>query len=314
MSILLNSLLLIILFIILGVSADYVVRNIKYLGTHLKIRLFVFGILLGIITTLPELSLGINAVINDVPGLSVGNLLGGVLVMLGLILGCSLILNREVETDGKFKTLLPSIAFLLFPFLLGLDGNFDLTDGLIFIFSYIILIYFLYRFNEVKRFPLLEIINTKKIGQAVLIALLGIIGILLASHWIVEITLDILNSVNINPLVIGLIIFSIGTNLPEISITITSWRKKSSELSLSHLIGSALSNMLVLGILSFIKPMNFNLDITYWVTAIFSIILLTFFAYFYLNDKKMDRLEGIILVLIYIGFIFANIYFINQPI
>jgi len=61
MPILLDALKLLLLFVVLGWSANFAVKNIKYLGAILKIRLFAFGILLGLITSLPELSLGINA-------------------------------------------------------------------------------------------------------------------------------------------------------------------------------------------------------------------------------------------------------------
>lgn len=95
-------LFLLLLFIILGIAADVVVRNIKYIATVLKVRLFAFGIVLGLATSLPELSVGINAMMNEASSLSVGNLLGGIIVIFGLILGTSLIFNRSVETDGSF--------------------------------------------------------------------------------------------------------------------------------------------------------------------------------------------------------------------
>ena len=55
-------------------------RNIKYIASALHIKLFAFGIVLGLITTLPELSVGINATIDGVAALSVGNLLSGLSV------------------------------------------------------------------------------------------------------------------------------------------------------------------------------------------------------------------------------------------
>lgn len=68
------------MFVVLGGSAGLVVRNIKYIASALHIKLFAFGIVLGLITTLPELSVGINATIDGVAALSVGNLLSGLSV------------------------------------------------------------------------------------------------------------------------------------------------------------------------------------------------------------------------------------------
>lgn len=143
--------------------------------------------------------------------------------------------------------------------------------------------------------------------------IVGIIGVLVASHWIVGITLDLLNYIQVSQLVIGLVVFSIGTNLPEISIAITSWRKKSSELSLSHLLSSSFTNVLVLGVLALLRPIIFDTNSAFWIVAIFLGVILTLFAYFYHSGKKMDRREGLILLIAYVLFVTLNIYLIGNP-
>ena len=308
MSVLIDSLLLIFLFAVLGVAADFTVKNIKYITSVLKIRLFAFGILLGLITTLPELSVGINATVDKVASLSVGNLLGGIVVIFGLILSINLLLNRQIATDGKIKILIPEVAVIFSPILLGLDGNYGLLDGLAMISLYLGLVFYLYRVNHSFGIPRLNIINKNKITKAALISMVGIIIILLASHWIVKITLDLLNYINISKLLIGALIFSIGTNLPEITITITSWRKKTSELSLGLLLSSAFTNVLILGVLASIRPIAFTIGPAYWTLAIFISLILMLFLFFYRSDKKMDRREGLILLLIYILFLIVNLF------
>jgi len=306
MLILIDSLLLLLLFTVLGVAADFTVKNIKYITSVLKIRLFAFGIILGLITTLPELSVGINATIDKAASLSVGNLLGGIMVIFGLILGVSLILNREITTDGNIKTIIPEIAIIFSPILFGLDGNYGLLDGLAMIFLYLGLIFYLYRSNLAFNLPNFNIINKNKIAKAAFISIIGIIAVLLASHWIVKTTLDLLNYINVSKLVVGVLIFAIGTNLPEITITIASWRKKTSELCLSHLLSSAFANVLILGILASIRPIAFTVSPNFWLLAISIAIILLSFLLFYLSGKKMDRREGYILLSIYILFVGLN--------
>ena len=306
MSILIDSLLLLILFAILGVAADFTVRNIKYITSVLKIRLFAFGILLGLITTLPELSVGINSTLDNAASLSVGNLLGGIMVIFGLILGVSLILNWEVSSEDGIKILIPEIAFIFSPILLGLDGKYGLLDGLVMIVLYLGLIFYLYRANHVFNLPNLNIINKNKIAKAAFISIIGVITILLSSHWIVKTTLDLLNYINVSKLVVGVLFFAIGTNLPEITITIASWRKKTSELCLSHLLSSAFANILILGILASIKPITFIIGPAFWLLAIFMALILLLFLLFYFSGKKMNRREGFMLLSIYILFVIAN--------
>lgn len=308
MSVLIDSLIIIFLFAVLGIAAALTVKNIRYFASVLKIRLFVFGILLGLITTLPELSVGINAIIDKAASLSVGNLLGGIIVIFGLILGASLLLNRQIITGGELKILIPEVAIIFSPILFGLDGNYGLLDGLIMVGLYLGLIFYLYRANHSFGLSHLKLIDKNKIAKAVLWSIVGIILVLLASHWIVERTLDLLNYINVSKLMIGVLVFAVGTNLPEITIAITSWRKKTSELSLSHLVSSAFTNVLVLGILAAIRPITFVVGPAYWVLAIFMGLILTAFLFFYHSNKKMDRREGLILLFIYILFLIVNFW------
>ncbi|PKL72098.1 hypothetical protein CVV26_03015 [Candidatus Kuenenbacteria bacterium HGW-Kuenenbacteria-1] len=312
MPILFDSLMLLFLFVALGWSANFAVKNIKYLGAVLKIRLFAFGILLGIITSLPELSLGINATIDQATTLSVGNLLGGVIVMLGLILGISLLLNRKIKTDGRLSSLIPTVLVIFSPILFGIDGKYGLFDGLIMVGLYLGLIFYLFRLNHFSNHVYIKIVDKNKVIKSTIFAIASVIGILIASHWIVKITLDLLNYIQVSQLVIGLIIFSIGTNLPEISVAITSWRKKSSELSLSHLLSSSFTNVLVLGILALLRPIIFDTNLAYWIVALFLGVILVLFTNFYYSDKKMDRREGAILFAGYVLFIIVNFYLINR--
>jgi len=157
MPIIFDALKILLLFIALGWSADFAVKNIKYLGAVLKIRLFAFGILLGLITSLPELSLGINATIDRATALSVGNLLGGIIVMLGLILGASLLLNRKITTDGRLASLIPTVLVIFSPILLGIDGKYSLSDGIAMIGLYVGLIFYLYRLNHFSNHKHIEI-------------------------------------------------------------------------------------------------------------------------------------------------------------
>jgi len=309
MPIIFDALKILLLFIALGWSADFAVKNIKYLGAVLKIRLFAFGILLGLITSLPELSLGINATIDRATALSVGNLLGGIIVMLGLILGASLLLNRKITTDGRLASLIPTVLVIFSLILFGVDGKYSLFDGIAMIGLYVGLIFYLYRLNHFSNHKHIEITDSNRVGKSIVLAIVGIIGVLVASHWIVGITLDLLNYIQVSQLVIGLVVFSIGTNLPEISIAITSWRKKSSELSLSHLLSSSFTNVLVLGVLALLRPIIFDTNSAFWIVALFLGVILTLFTYFYHSGKKMDRREGAVLLAVYVIFIVVNVCF-----
>jgi cation:H+ antiporter len=308
MSLIFNSLILIALFTILGLAADIVVNNVRSIATALKLKLFALGIVLGIFTTLPELSVGINASLEGAGSISVGNIMGGVIVLIGLILGTSLILNKKIGTEETLKMLFPASLVILSPFLFGIDGKLGIIDGLSMITLYVGLIFYLYHINRDRRMDSgLVVVDKGKIGKSIVLAIFGVIIVMLSSHWIVEITLDLLDKIQISELFIGLILFSLGTNLPEISITLTAWRKKNSELSLSHLVSSAFTNILILGFLTVLKPITFSTDIIYYVLVFFVFLIILLLFIFAKSDKSLSRREGGILFLIYVIFIIVNI-------
>lgn len=299
---------MIFLFLILCVSADVVVRKIKIITSKLGLRLFALGLILGIVTTLPELAVGINAVLKDAVNVSVGNLIGGIIVILGLILGASLILNRKVETDGHVSVLIPEAILIFSPLLLGIDGKLDLRDGLVILILYVLLLYYLYRKNKRSSDIKLTKVRVEKISSALFLTIIGVITILAVSHWIMDVSINLIGRMGVSQFFVGLIFFSLGTNLPEISIALTAWRRRAAELSLSHLISSAITNIAVLGMLVIFKQATFFINMEYYLLMLFLGLILIMFIIFYHTNKNLNRTEGAVLLLIYFIFLVSNLF------
>lgn len=314
MDIFFNALILIALFLVLGLSADFAVKNIKYIALSLRLKMFVLGAILGIATTLPELSVGINAALKGVSGVSAGNILGGITVIIGLILGVSLILHKNIDTENNLKSLIPVLIVILSPFLLGTDGVFSAIDGIIMISLYLILIIYLYKTGKsnIISGEGLIILEKKKISKALLFSLLGIIIVILSSSFIVELASNLLEKTGMSKLMLGILVFSIGTNLPEITIALTSWKRKASELSVSFLISSAFTNIFALGIISIFKPITFQIGPSYYVLAFFLSLIMILFVIFAFSDKKLSRREGVVLLFAYLAFLVANIFLMGK--
>ena len=299
---------LLALFIVLGYGADLVVFNLKELGNKLGLKLFFLGMILGMVTSLPELAVGINSAIRGIPAISVGNLLGGVIVLLGLILGASLLLHREVKTDGEIKSFLPVSLIVILPLVLSLDGKLGIYDGCIMILSYLLLMWFVYRTNRLLEMPVVEMIDKKTINKEIFYIVVGLALIIFSSSLIVRAAEYLLGIFDVSPLIVGLLVFSIGTNLPEITVAFKAWRKKSSELSVSNLIGSAAANIFVLGTVSTMVQTNIALDKEFVLLAGTLVVLVTLFGIFYRTGKKFSSFEGAILLAVYCLFVFLQYF------
>ncbi len=297
------------LFYALGRSADWAVIHLRAIAEKLGIKIYFLGFILGAFTSLPELMVSINAAMKGVSSVSVGNLLGGMFVAFGLILGVSLILNRRVQTDGQMSNFIPVMVLMALPVFLGMDGFISVIDGVIMILGYLGVLVYLYKHNQHLEFPKLEIFSKKEISRHVFFAIVGVLLVLLFSDLAIRTTLVLMADYHISALVIGLLVYSIGTNLPEIIITFRSWRRHIRELSVGHLTGSAMANVFIMGLLAFLHPVHITTDISFLFLAILLIVMLALVTVFYRTEKTLTRREGIILLVLYGCFVVTQILF-----
>ncbi|MDP3975178.1 MAG: hypothetical protein Q8P88_02760 [Candidatus Jorgensenbacteria bacterium] len=295
------SVALIVLFYLLGKSADLAIVNVRRLGESLGVKIFSLGIALGFLTSLPELSVGINSLLLDIRALSLGNLLGGILVIFGLVLGVSVILNRSIETGAKAGSFLPIVIFIMAPLLLGLDGTISRVDGIAIVVGYALVLWYLLYRGPREKFERHD--SVRGIANKLLLILVGMVLVLAISYFVIQVTLLLTKDLGISPFVIGIVLFSIGTNLPEIIVAIRSWKRNVKELSLSTLVGSAIANPAIVGVFALIKPFTVQVEPSYYLLLVFTLILLAVLNRFYETEHKLTRLEGIVLVGFYALFI-----------
>jgi len=271
----------------------------------LNLRLIFVGLLTGFLTTLPEVSIAINSIFNNTEELALGNLLGGIMVLYGLVLSLSILFNRKIETSGEWGKILPTNVYIFSPFILGLDGRLSSLDGLILIAGYLALVVYLYLINRnsAARTSSNQSFTFKNLIQIIF----GLVLIVIVSFAILRLAEFALDYVTFSQFFFGLIIFSIGTNLPEIVVAFRSWKKQSPRLSLGNIFGSTSSNILVIGFLVFFRPLPFIFDTGNIVLAFFILAILVLVSYFYYSGKKFTQAEGGYLLALYLLFVFASL-------
>lgn len=302
---------LIISFYFLGKAADLVIVNIRTIGEKLGIQMFFLGIILGFLTSLPELFLGINSIINGIPEVSLGNLLGGVIVLFGFVLGVSIFCNRKIKTNGQIMDFALAFVYMLFPLFLGLDGKIGFIDALILVSVYIYLLYIFY-IDQKKHnhFGICISSEGNEIFKKVLYIIVGIVLVVVMSNLIMNLFINLLDGLRVSIFIIGLVMFSLGTNIPELAVAIRSYRRKVGNLSMSNIIGSAISNILIIGMFALIRPFKVDVNMSYYTLIFFTILIFVSFLHFYRTDSVLTRKEGLILIIIYLSFIITQINFL----
>lgn len=141
----------------------------------------------------------------------------------------------------------------------------------------------------------------------ILLILIGFIFLIKGADFLIKASISIAEKFNLSKMLIGLTIVAIGTSLPEIFITITSSSEEYSDLIIGNSIGSCICNLLlVIGITSLIRDVKLDEKTTkiHFTIEILIILLLLYFG----NNGEINRLEGIMLILCSILYIFYTIF------
>lgn len=128
-----------------------------------------------------------------------------------------------------------------------------------------------------------------------LLLIVGFILLIKGADYFVIGSSAIARLLKVPSVIIGLTIVAMGTSAPEAAVSITAGLSGSNELALSNVIGSNIFNLiLIVGVCAIIKPFIVDSSIMkrdFPLAIIASVILFIF-----LQDGKLSRLEGIILL------------------
>ncbi len=299
----LSVLLLILGFILLIYGAHILVDGATALARKFDISEIVIGLtVVACGTSAPEAAVSISSVISGNSAVGVGNILGSNIVNIFVILGLSaLAANLHV----KKNTILYDIPFLSFVSLLLLFmgwryGVILRAGSLLFCGLFVLFMLYLYKVSKKHKTEIPEPVNMS-IFKMLLLIVFGIATLIIGAKLIVNSATNIAHFLNIPERVIGLTIVAFGTSLPELVTCVVAAFKRRSGIVIGNIVGSNLFNILfVLGITGLIQPIPFEhafiLDAALGVIATILLWILVF------KDKKFNRTDGIIFLLIYITY------------
>jgi len=136
--------------------------------------------------------------------------------------------------------------------------------------------------------------------------ILGIIMVLVSSNYLVEKTILFGQILRISPFVISLIVLSLGTNLPELSLAIKSVVSRKKEVAFGDYVGSAAANTSLMGGLTLLNGGEVTVVNHFIRPFIFALGGLMLFFFFSRSRNNISRQEGLILLLVYIIFLISE--------
>lgn len=305
-----STLLFLFAFILLWIGSGLAVSAITKISHSLRMSsFFVSFFVMGLFTSLTEIMVGINAVIDKQPEIFIGNLIGSSVVVFLLVVPLLAVLGNGVKLNHsfKFKDLVTATLVVGLPAFLSIDGRISFVDVWLCIIFYAYFVYIQER-NTGSIGRLLTIDLGKSTIYVSLAKVLGaIVLVFFASDILVSQTKQLGEILRVSPFIISILVISIGTNIPELSIAVRSILAKKKDIAFGNYLGSASLNTFELGILGLFSNKPIPANGSNYSILMFLVGLLLFLV---AGKRKSDisRNEGVILLVIYGLFVLLEIF------
>jgi K+-dependent Na+/Ca+ exchanger-like protein len=127
-------------------------------------------------------------------------------------------------------------------------------------------------------------------------------AIIIGAKYFVEQAIFFALLLKVPETLIGASLVAVGTSIPELMVTVSAARSGYAGISLGNVIGSNITNiLLILGCSGLIHPIT-TTDLGIYYIAPFMLIISALFLLFIRTGWRVKRFEGLILLLLYIGF------------
>lgn len=318
MEVLFSIFILILGLLLLNYGSDWFVLGSSRVARHLNISNFVIGAtVVAFGTSLPEIITSVYASYIGSSGIAMGNALGSCIANIGLVLGFSVLISPIiVQKLSVLKNGYIYLVFSIVAFVLGYDG-FGYIDGTVLFLMFLVYIAYTIKSGECD---IDDDDNSKEYSliTSTIFTIIGLSAVIAGSSLFVNGARDIAHFLGISDKIIGFTLVALGTSLPELMVSITAVRRKIGDMAIGNVIGSNIANIgCALGLsamIEYIPPVKFEM-----IVNMFLVLLLTIFMSknFIINKltnikntetktliySKITRIEGMLLVLIYLVFL-----------
>lgn len=297
----------------LVVSASFLLKFVERLASKIRISPLIIGTtLIAIGTSLPETSVAISSISQNIPSISFGDIIGSNIANICLILGVGILffpirVGTQKTQKNNLILLLLTIAFIAFTFL---PQTVRSSLGIFLLVFYIgfLIVEIIWgeigSLHEDKK----AIQKMHKERESPIILLFGVgvslAGIIFSSKYLVSSTVSFSKILGVSSEIIGLSIIALGTSLPELATTIASGVRKDWKLLYGDIQGSNIYNLSVIGaiLLTFSKA-GYTIDLFSLGFMGVTTLIIIFLSHFY-EGRTIPRLFGLMFLGAYAAYLF----------
>ncbi|MFT4742106.1 MAG: cation:H+ antiporter [Yoonia sp.] len=298
--------------VILLLAGDSLVKGAVNLSLRLGVPALIVSLtIVAFGTSAPELLISIQAIMDDVPGLALGNVVGSNTANVLLVLGVPALLatmhTSECATRNSYLQMIAATGLFI---VLCFFGPFTWVTGVILLTALAaMLFYAACAANKHRKAAMTcdDVVEgaDPNLGwpKIALFLVLGMIGLPLGASLLVDGSTSIARTFGISETVIGLTLVAIGTSLPELATTVMAALRRQADVALGNVIGSNMFNLLgIMGVASLVgnipvDPQFLSFDL--WVMLAASLILVPFVFF----KVDINRIWGIALTALYLTYL-----------
>jgi len=283
-------------------GSDLLINQSEKIALRFGISEYVIGAtLVAVGTSLPEMAASITASLNHKPEIAVANVIGSNIFNITLVLASVFLVAKRVNPHRDFFAkdsswaLFPVLIFIL----MVLDGSFSRFDG--FLLIILMCAYVLFLLHAGKDI-LLDDEEEKndasfswiKVG---LLTVAGFVLVITGADYTIESASAIARSFGVSDWVIGIIMISLGTSMPELMVSITAALKGKADMAIGAIIGSNMANTtMVLGSAALVN--RIEIDPSAYLFDITTMLVATLMLVFISANKLYTKPAGISLLIV----------------
>ena len=308
--------------VILG--AEWLVDGSSSIARRAGLSEFLIGMtIVGIGTSMPELVVSLTGALRGSADITIGNVVGSNIFNVFLILGLTALIrpvaitreNKSRDIPIMILTTVLLVCFGMQKTLFGLGSSDTITafEGAVFLLLFIgyMTISFMSGKAEEEGSPEEESKGPKKLWVAVIMVLAGLAGLIFGGDLFVDSACKIAEKAGLSEKFIAITILATGTSLPELVTCIVAASKGKGALALGNIIGSNVSNiLLILGCSALACPLSFaNVHPVDLIMVLLSAFVLLTSAWTGRNNKvgRGDGASFLVLFAAYMVFLIMNI-------
>lgn len=318
---LLSIVLVILGLFLLVVGGEALLRGAVGLATLLKLTPAVIGLtVVAAGTSVPELAVSAIAAWEDKVDIAVANVVGSNIFNITVIIGMCAVIYPLTIVGNTIQLEYPVLVIVtLLCLVIAQDGSINFLDAILCIVIYVgFTAYLVSLVRQQLTVSQKEVLQSEvkeltvdpakpRFWKCALFIITGSALLAGGAHSTVTGAAELARMLGWTERIIGLTIVSIGTGLPEVVASLVSSIRGRSDMAIGNVIGSNLFNILmILGLSGLMRPLPVQESILQmdcrWMMAVTLVLFPLMFT-----GKKINRWEGVLLLLVYAVYLFLLI-------